>query len=428
MGTIKLYKYRWVVLGALMFITMMAQVQWLTHAPIERAAEVYYQGRFNPLSFFNIDFLASSYMIFYLIMCVPASYFIDRYGIVKGVGAGAILMAAGAVIKGFSGNSFTLVLAGQILLAISQPFVINAPTAVAARWFPVKERAIATGLATLAQYIGILIAMVLTPMLIVSSPSDPDYGNGIGRMVMIYGIITIVSAIAGLLLLKEKPATPPSDEPYERFDFFPGLNHIFKLRDMWIMILLFTIGLGIFNAVNSMVDSIADYLGVDDSNGMLGGMMLIGGIIGAIIIPILSDLYKRRKLFLVICVVGMVPGIAGIVFAPHLTGGFGVNPAAAHTVALISSFILGFSVMSAGPIGFQYAAEVSAPAHESTSQGLLLWVGQLSGMIMVTGMSMKNKSFLPAFMVSFIVLILIAAILIFFIKESPLIKAQKEKQ
>lgn len=428
MVTIKLYKYRWVVLGALMFITMMTQVQWLTHAPIERAAEIYYQGRFNRLSFFNIDFLASSYMIFYLIMCVPASYFIDRYGIVKGLGAGAILMAAGAAIKGFSGNSFTLVLTGQILLAISQPFIINAPTAVAARWFPVKERAIATGLATLAQYIGILIAMVVTPMLIVSSPSDPDYGNGIGKMVMIYGIITIASAIAGLLLLKEKPATPPSDEPYERFDFFPGLKHIFKLRDMWIMVLLFTIGLGIFNAVNSMVDSIADYLGVDDSNGMLGGMMLIGGIIGAIIIPILSDLYKKRKLFLVICVVGMVPGIAGIVFAPHLTGGFGVNPDAAHTVALISSFILGFSVMSAGPIGFQYAAEVSAPAHESTSQGLLLWVGQLSGMIMVTGMSMKNKSLLPAFMVSFVILIIIAAILIFFIKESPLIKAQKEKQ
>jgi len=31
---------------------------------------------------------------------------------------------------------------------------------------------------------------------------------------------------------------------------------------MWIMILLFTIGLGIFNAVNSMVDSIAKYIGV----------------------------------------------------------------------------------------------------------------------------------------------------------------------
>jgi MFS family permease len=428
MGKIQLYKYRWIVLGALMFITMMAQVQWLSHAPIERAAEVFYKGRFNPLSFFNIDFLASSYMIFYIIMCIPASYFIDRYGIVKGVGTGAFLMAAGAAIKGFSGNSFTMVLIGQILLAISQPFIINAPTAVAARWFPVRERAIATGLATLAQYIGILIAMVVTPMLIVSSPSDPDYGNGTGRMVMIYGIVTIVSAISGILLLREKPATPPSEIPYERFDFFAGLKHIFKLRDMWIMVLLFTIGLGIFNAVNSMVDSIAEYLGVDDSNGMLGGMMLIGGIIGAIIIPILSDLYKKRKLFLVICVVGMVPGIAGIVFAPQLTGGFGVNPDAAHIFAQISSFIFGFSVMSAGPIGFQYAAEVSAPAHESTSQGLLLLTGQVSGIIMVTGMSMRNKSFLPAFMVTFVVLIITAAVLIFFIKESSVIKTEKDKK
>jgi MFS family permease len=428
MEAVKLSKYRWVVLSALMMITLMSQVQWLTHAPIERAAEVYYHGKFNPLSFFNIDFLASSYMIFYLIMAIPASYFIDTYGIVKGVGTGAVLMVAGAALKGFSGNSFGLVLAGQIIMAISQPFVINASTAMAAKWFPVKERAIATGLATLAQYIGIMIAMIATPMLIVSSPSDPNYGSGIGSMLKIYGIITIIASVLGILLLREKPASPPSAEQFERFNFYSGLKHIFKLRDMWIMIILFTIGLGIFNAVSSMVDSLADYLGVDDSNGLLGGLMLIGGIIGAVIIPILSDIYKKRKLFLVICVAGMVPGIAGIAFAPHLTGGFGANPDAAYTVALISSFILGFFVMSAGPIGFQYAAEVSSPAPESTSQGLLLWVGQLSGMIMVTGMSMKHKLLLPAFLVSFVFITIIAALLIFFIKESAMIRAEKERK
>jgi MFS family permease len=427
MEPFKLSKYRWVELSILMLITMMAQVQWLAHAPIERAAEVYYQGRFNPFSFFNIDFLANSYMIFYLIMCIPASYLISTFGLVRGIGTGAVLMIIGAAIKGFSGDSFTMVLAGQIILAIAQPFVINAPTALAAKWFPVKERAIATGLATLAQYIGILIAMVVTPMLIVSSSSDPNYGNGIGSMVRIYGIITIAAAVISLLMLREKPASPPSAEPYERFNFSSGLKHIFTLRDMWIMVILFTIGLGIFNAINSMIDSVAGYLGIDDSNGMLGGMMLIGGIIGAIIVPVLSDIYKKRKLFLVICVLGMVPGIAGITFAPLLTGGSGVNPEAAHTVALTASFILGFFVMSAGPIGFQYAAEVSAPAPESTSQGLLLWVGQLSGMIMVAGMSMKHKALLPVFMITFVVITIIAAILIFFIKESVLIKAEKEK-
>jgi MFS family permease len=425
MENIKLSKYRWVVLSALMMITIMNQIQWLTHAPIARAAEVYYSGHFNPSSFFNIDFLASSYMIFYLIICIPASYFIDTYGIVKGVGLGAILSMTGAVIKAFAGQSYYTVMAGQIILSIAQPFVINAATAVTARWFPVKERALATGFATLALYLGILIAMLVTPTLIVHSPSDPAYGSGISGMLKIYGLLTVVCSLTGLLLLREKPANPPSMETIVRIKFSAGIRHIFRLRDMWLLILLFTIGLGIFNAVSSMVDSIAGYLGVDDSNGLIGGLMLIGGIIGAVIIPLLSDYFKKRKLFLVICISGMLPSLAGMAFAPALTGGHGVNPGAAYTIALVSSFMFGFFVMSAGPIGFQYAAEVASPAPESTSQGLLLWVGQVSGIIMVTGMSMHNRSLLPAFLISFVVLSVIAITLVSMIKESAIIKAER---
>ena len=422
MEEIKLSKYRWVVLSALMMITLMVQVQWLTHAPIARAADVFYKGRFRPGSFFNIDFLASSYMIIYLVASIPASFIIDTYGIVKGIRTGIILAVAGSVLKAVSGNSFNMVLSGQLILAVSQPFVINASTAVAARWFPVSERAIATGLATLAQYLGIMIAMLVTPLLIVSSPNDPGYGSGIDSMLKTYGIITVAVSVISYLLMREKPEYPTSEEPYTRISFSSGLRHIFRLRDMWLMILLFTIGLGMFNAISSMVDSIAAYLGVDDSNGMIGGIMLIGGITGAIIIPILSDIYRKRKLFLLICIAGMIPGVAGIAFAPFLTGGQGVNPGAAYIIALISSCILGFFVMSAGPIGFQYAAEISSPAPESTSQGLLLWVGQVSGIVMVTGMSIHNKSMLHGFLVSFVLLSVISFILVAFIKESQIIR------
>jgi MFS family permease len=427
MNEIKLSKYRWVVLSALMMISIMVQIQWLTHAPIARAADVFYASKFNPSSFFNIDFLASSYMFIYILICIPASYFIDTYGIVKGVGLGALLTAIGGATKALSGNSFTMVLTGQIILAIGQPFVMNSATAVTARWFPVKERALATGLATLSQYIGILIAMLVTPMLIISKASDPNYGSGIDNMLKIYGLFTVIISITGMILLREKPATPVSTEEITSLTFKEGIKHIFRLRDMWMMVILFTIGLGIFNAISSMVDSIADYLGVVDSNGMIGGLMLIGGIIGAIIIPLLSDYFRKRKLFLIICISGMVPGVAGIALAPALTGGHGVNPDAAYTIALISSFMLGFFVMSAGPIGFQYAAEVSSPAPESTSQGLLLLVGQISGIIIVTGMSMRNRAFLPGFLISFIILAAIAATVTFLIKESAMIIAERKK-
>ncbi len=420
--------YRWVILGAFMLISVVIQIQWLTHAPIARAAAVFYKGQFNPASILNIDMLAMMYMLIYLVMSIPASYFIDTWGIRLGVGLGAVLTAVGAGIKGMYGASFIAVMTGQVFLAVAQPFILNAVTAVSVRWFPIKERALAAGLASLAQYVGIVIAMVVTPMLIVSSPSNPAYGQGIDHMLRIYGIITVMSSFLVLILIRERPAELPSGESYERFAFGKGFKHILGLRDMLITIILFTVGLGIFNAVSSMVDAIAANLGVQDSDGLIGGLMLVGGIIGAIIIPALSDYTRRRKLFLVICLAGMVPGIAGLAFAAKLTGGVGVHPVAAYHLALTSGFILGFFVMSAGPIGFQYAAEVSAPAPESTSQGILLLSGQLSGIILVLGMSIRHNSYLPVWMVVFVILTLIAFISVFFLRESSIILAERLKR
>ena len=80
--------------------------------------------------------------------------------------------------------------------------------------------------------------------------------------------------------------------------------------------------------------------------------------------------------------------------------------------------------MSAGPIGFQYAAEVSYPAPESASQGMLLWVGQLSGMIFVAGMSINNNQHLETFMTVFALLTVVIFACVLFIRESPMIRNQ----
>ncbi|MDC7244514.1 MAG: hypothetical protein PQJ47_01210, partial [Sphaerochaetaceae bacterium] len=147
-----------------------------------------------------------------------------------------------------------------------------------------------------------------------------------------------------------------------------------------------------------------------------------GGVLGAVILPILSDKYMKRKLFLVICIGGMVPGMFGLTFAGTLFG------EQAYLVALISSFILGFFVMSAGPIGFQYAAEISSPAPEATSQGLLLLSGQITGLIFVSVMSMRENAFLESSMKVFFVLSVIAFILVLTLKESPMMIAEREKR
>lgn len=139
--------------------------------------------------------------------------------------------------------------------------------------------------------------------------------------------------------------------------------------------------------------------------------MMIGGIIGAVILPLLSDHYRKRKIFLTICMVCIVPGLAGLALAQD------------YTILMVSSFILGFFIMSAGPIGFQYAAEISYPAPESSSQGLLLLAGQISGIIFIFAMDAFRTSTgaMTPFMIAFIVLMIFNALLTLKLKESNLI-------
>jgi len=422
-STPKVYPYRWVILLAFMLISAVVQIQWLAHAAVARPAEVFYEGQFDPSSFFNIDFLAMVYMLVYLVMSFPASYMIDTYGIRVGISIGAVLAGVAGLMKGLFADSFTAVVVAQVGLAIAQPFILNAVTAVSVRWFPLRERGMAAGFSALAQYIGIVIAMLVTPFMVGSDPAKPGYGTGFETMLLTYGWLTFAVAVVTLLLLREKPPTPPSTETMQRHSFAEGVKHILKQRDMQITLLLFLVGLGIFNAVSSMTDSIAENAGVQDSDGLIGGLMLIGGILGALILPILSDKFRKRKVFLVICIAGMVPGIFGLTFAGDLS----TDPSTVYTISLVSSFVLGFFIMSAGPLGFQYAAEVSHPAPESTSQGMLLWVGQVTGMIFVAGMSVESNRYLPAFMISFAVLSLFSLAAVLFLRESPMIITERDR-
>jgi MFS family permease len=414
----KISPYRWIILSAFMFITMSVEIQWLTHAAVERPAEIFYKGQFDPASFLNIDFLAMLYMVLFLLLSFPASYIIDTYGIKAALRIGAAIAGIAAICKAVFATSFMGVVLAQAGLAIAQPFILNAVTAVTVRWFPLEERGLAAGLSALAQYIGIIIAMLVTPMLVGSNPELSSYGTGFERMLWIFGAITAISAAAVFFLVREHPEGYEFSEQDTRHDFGKGVLHILRNRDMQITMLLFLIGLGIFNAISSMTDSISEYAGVKDSDGLIGGLMLIGGILGAVILPALSDKYRRRKIFLVICLAGMVPGIFGLSFA----GDLGLTSSSTYTLLLISAFIVGFFVMSAGPIGFQYAAEVSYPAPESASQGMLLWVGQLSGMIFVALMSVGNNRHLGFFLATFAVLTLFALAGVLFLRESPMIR------
>jgi MFS family permease len=107
--------------------------------------------------------------------------------------------------------------------------------------------------------------------------------------------------------------------------------------------------------------------------------MIVGGIVGALVLPTLSDRRQKRTPFLVLALAGATLGLIGITFLTN------------YGLLLVSAFIMGFFLLSAGPIGFQYGAEITHPIPEGTSNGLLLWIGQISGIIFILVMdSLKS--------------------------------------
>lgn len=398
---IKVYGYRWVVLFIFAVINAVMQLQWLTFAPIAREARMVYK-----VSALQIDFLSMIFMLVFLVICIPASYVIDTYGIRKGVGFGAILVGIFGLMKGIYALNYTLVVVAQIGLAVAQPFILNATTRVAVNWFPIQERATAVGIAILSQFLGIIAVMIATPLLVTQN-AEGLYQ--IQNVFMLYGIISVFTALLVVAFLREKPITPPDTQDQdERFKVFEGLAHILRKKDMILMLILFFIGLGMFNAISTCIDQICQEKGLTiEQTGLVGAMMLIAGIVGAIILPPLSDKFRKRKNFLILGMVGMTPGLVGLTFA------------GSYTILLVSSFVLGFFLLGAcAPVGFQYCAEVSYPAPESTSQGLMLLAGQISGIIFIVGMNMVGM--IP-FMVLYIALAVVTIVITFIIKESPMI-------
>ena len=397
----KVYKYRWVMLLVYMFIVAVNQMLWITFAPITSDSAQYYH-----VSDIQIGILSMSFMIVFIVMSFPASWLIDKYGIRVGVGTGAVLTGVFGLLRGLVKDDYTLLLTAQIGIAVGQPFLLNAITKLAARWFPIKERATAAGLGTLSMYIGILIALMLTPYLALS--------HGINGVLYIYGVVAVIAAVLFLIFAKENPPTAPCrPEQEERSLVLDGLKDMLKNRGFYLLLFIFFIGLGIFNSVTTWIEDILKPRGFSATQaGIAGGLMIVGGIVGALIMPMLSDHYKKRVPFIIVALAGSTLGLIGITFASNFS------------VVLLSSVLFGYFLLSAGPIGFQYGAEITYPASEGTSNGLILLAGQVSGIAFIFGMDglkSAETGSMATPLTYLIVLMIVAVIASFKLKESKLL-------
>jgi len=166
-----------------------------------------------------------------------------------------------------------------------------------------------------------------------------------------------------------------------------------------------------FNGITTWIEEIVGPRGFSTAQaGLAGGLMLIGGVVGAVVIPLISDSTRRRKPFIILALAGLIPGLVGLTFATT------------WWLLAVSAFLFGLFLLSAGPTGFQYGAEITLPAPEGTSNSMLIVMGQVSGIVFIFAMdALKAPSgSMTSSLVTLIALTLAAVCLALFLKESPI--------
>ena len=394
-STYKLYPYRWVVLSVFMFVNITIQLLWIAFAPITILASKFYN-----VSDSRIGLLSMVFMIAFIPLSIPVSWGIDTFGFRKTVSIGAILMAVFGVTRGLVGDNYGLVLASTIGIAFAQPFLLNSWTKMPALWFGHKERATVVGLVTLASLVGTALGMILTPELVKTMSID--------HIQLLYGVIAAFSTMLFLILAREKPATPPGLPGEDsRALMLDGLKHALSIPSFWIYLFISFVGLGLFNGITTWVEPIIRLRGfTPDDAGTLGALMLGGGLVGAVVMPIISDRSRKRQIFIMLGFVLAIPGLIGVTYATTAW------------LLFLSSFWMGFFLVSANPIGMQYAAEITNPTPEGTSNGLIQLFGQASVVFVTIMDQLKTQD--GSFTLSLLLmvgLLVISSILILFMKD-----------
>lgn len=375
----RLYGYRWVVLAVFMFINLTIQMLWISYAPITGPAAKYYG-----VTDLRIGLLAMSFMIAFIPLSLPVSWAIDTYGMRLTVSIGALMMGIFGVLRGLAGENYTLVLWSTFGIAAAQPFLLNAWTKVPANWFSIQERATAVGLVTLANLVGTALGMALTPLLIERL--------AIPQVQLLYGLVSLFSAVLFVLLAREKPPSPPCPPGQEaRALMLDGLKNALRTRNFWYYLVIMFIGMGIFNGITTWVESIIRPRGFSPTEaGTLGALMLVGGVLGAVIISSLSDRQRKRQRFILLGLSLALPGLLGLTFTTSLW------------LLFVSAFAFGFFLISTSPVGMQYVAEVTFPTPEGTSNGLIQLFGQASVVFVYIMAALKSPdgSFTPALLLA----------------------------
>lgn len=344
---------KWLVLVAFMFAAGLNQALWLNFAPLLTLVQTRYS-----VSETVASLLVLVFPLVYVLLSVPAGVWTDKRGYRFTLVFGAVVQAAFACLRIYDSNFWVLVVA-QTGIAVAQPFIVNSISKLVADWFPPETSALATGLGTMGMFLGMAAGMAATPPLVEA--------YDIRGTMIVFAVVSILCAIFVSLSLRER-----GEGRGEGRDEAVPMKSLIKNGQLVVLFVVAFLGLGYFNGLTTWLEPMLKPNGFDAVKaGNIGGVLIIGGIVGSIVIPALSDKFKRRKPFLV----------GSVIVALALT--VPVCTSRDETLVMICSAGLGFFFLPALALMLDMCAAIAGEKAAGAATGLLMLFGNAGGVVVV---------------------------------------------
>jgi len=307
-----------------------------------------------------------------------ANYFLDEKGLRVGILLGSTLTLIGLWIRTLSQYSFYYIFLGQLLGAIGQPFLLNAPQKLSAVWYPQEERALSTTVASVSNPIGVGIGFVLA-QLFVQNGAEGDEGRK-----EVYNLMLFSAGLGSLLILplyflfKNKPKVPPSKTAdTEKYSYKQSLKSLFGNTNYLIFILSLGLFWGSYNVLATVLQPIMQpYNFTESQSGNFGAITLVSGLVGSIVWGIYVDSTKKYKFSIIICGIMSLLAMATIAL---------LTPQESYLLVCLGTGFYGFFTTPVFPLAYEFSAELSFPVAEAASGGLMVVMTQIFGALGTVG-------------------------------------------
>lgn len=388
--------HKWRVIAGFSFLLGVNQFLWLTFATIVISTQQHFA-----VNEFLANLLTLMFPIVFVILAIHSGKILDNIGYKKVVSFAAVLMLIGAIIRWLGADSYWVVLVGQLFIAIAQPYITNAINLVTTDWFDKSQIATVTGV--------IMGGMFLATALGAFAPAPMVELFGFSEMLLFNVLVTAVAVLVFFLVVEEKP------RQHEVSISIVEIESLLKNKRLWLISLAVFIAMGYFNGLSNWIAPILEPRGITETSaGIITAMLIVGGILGALIIPLLSDYFQKRRLFLILATLVGAGATYPLLYA---TSGM---------VALGVSFTLGFFLLAGYPLLIAAAEDTVHPSQAAKAVAMLMMMGNLGGVVMVLlmqGVKASTGSWLPTGWV-LIVSVVIAGFLVMKIKDKPALSAE----